>query len=269
MKKWISFLVICFCSSTFSSPIQDYQIDPAALLNLASHLNIPQGGDLIEETQNCWIRKPNQERWELQELSLDQQQFILAWASEQGLFAEWRPVSSTYDAALILGATTGHMQKRLDFLKKLWEEGVRFNQVAWLTGKRPLTPSIDKFLDRCSNESEAASLIWQETDLPEAMKNLPTLFISVPMKEENGSRVRPNTQDTIIAWLNQNPAPCKALFISTQPFCGYQFAVIKSSLPHSFLFDIAGPAAYPSEHPAAAAITLDSIARWIYQDSLP
>lgn len=269
MKKWLSLFAICGSTLAFTLPIHDYRIDPTALSELSSYLNIPPESNLIEETQKKWLRKLHQERWELQELSLEQRDFILSWASKQGLFAELRPIDPSYDVALILGATTGHMQMRLDFLKKLWEDGIRFKKIIWLTGERPLTPQIDKLLDRCSNESEAASLIWEETDLPEAMRELPTLFVSVPMKTENNSPVRPNTKDTIITWLDQNPAPCKALFISTQPFCGYQFAVLKSALPETFLFDIAGPETDPSSHPAAAAITLDSIARWLYQDSLP
>ena len=85
------------------------------------------------------------------------------------------------------------------------------------------------------------------------------------MKEDSS---RPNTQDTIIAWLKVSPQPCKALFVSDQPFCGYQFAVVKGSLPDAFQFDLVGAGADPTSHPAAAAITLDSIARWIFQDQL-
>ena len=68
--------------------------------------------------------------------------------------------------------------------------------------------------------------------------------------------------------MNLNPEPCKALFVSDQPFCGYQFAVIKATLPQTFLFDVVGEGVDPTIHPLAAAITLDSIARWIYQESL-
>ncbi|MGB7977828.1 MAG: hypothetical protein WCF19_01550 [Chlamydiales bacterium] len=267
MKKWL-FLCICLCSLTFALPIQDRKIDPMALSQLAFALDIPQDADLVVETQKHWLRKPYQERWDIAELSSDQRLFVLKWATEQGLFAPWKPVSETYDKALILGATTSRMQMRLDYLEQLWNEGTRFNEIVWLTGDRPLDPRVDELTDRCRNESEAAHILWEETDLPEEMRSLPVVFVAVPMKMEGSSLKRPNTEDTIIAWMKLYPEPCKALFVSDQPFCGYQFAIIKATLPNAFLFDLVGQGVDPTAHPAAAAITLDSIARWIYQENL-
>ena len=243
-------------------------MDPSALGELALALNIPKDADLIKETQKRWLRSPGQERWEMAELSPEQKAFVLNWATEQGFFAPWRPLYPTYDKALILGATTCRMQMRLDYLKQLWEEGIRFNEVVWLTGDRPLDGRIDALTDRCSNESEAAHIMWKEANLPEEMRALSVIFIEVPMKVDGSTVKRPNTEDTIVAWLKVAPEPCTALFISDQPFCGYQFAVVKAILPGSFLFDLVGQGVDCRSHPAAAAITLDSIARWIYQESL-
>lgn len=86
----------------------------------------------------------------------------------------------------------------------------------------------------CDNESEAAHILWDETDLPEGMRHLSVVFVAVPMKNEDGSLKRPNTEDPIIAWLEVSPNPCKVLFVTDQPFCGYQFAVIKTNLPEAF-----------------------------------
>ncbi len=266
MKKWLFLLAIYLCSLSFASPIQDHKIDPAALSELALALDIPPDADIVMETQKRWLRKPDQERWEMAELSPEQRLFVLNWAKDQGLFAPWKPVSKTYDKALILGATTSRMQMRLDYLKQLWDEGIRFNEIVWLTGDRPLDKRIDGLTDRCSNESQAAHILWEETDLPKEMRSLPVVFVAVPMKMEGSSLKRPNTEDTIVAWLQLSPQPSSALFVSDQPFCGYQFAIIKATLPNAFLFDLVGPGVDPNSHPAAAAITLDSIARWIYQE---
>lgn len=268
MKKWFLLFAFCLCSSIVASPIQDHQIDPTALSRLASALDIPHDANIIAETQKRWLRKPGQERWEIAELSADQRLFVLNWATEQGLFAPWKPLEKTYGKALILGATTSRMQMRLDYLKQLWEEGTRFHEIVWLTGDRPLDKRADGLTDRCSTESEAAHILWEETNLPEGLRSLPVVFVAAPMKMEGSSLKRPNTEDTIIAWLKIEPEPCKVLFVSDQPFCGYQFAVIKASLPNIFLFDLAGQGIDSTSHPAAAAITLDSIARWIYQENL-
>lgn len=268
MKKWFLFFAAYFCTLAFASPIQDRKIDPTALAELAATLNIPKDANIVDATQQRWLRKPSQERWEVAELSPDQRLFVLNWATEQGLFAAWKPFYKSYDKALILGATTSRMQMRLDYLKQLWEDGVRFDEIVWLTGDRPLDKRVDDLTDRYSNESEAARILWKETSLPEEMRNLPVIFIAVPMKMEETTLKRPNTEDTIIAWLKAAPEPCTALFVSDQPFCGYQFAVIKANLPSPFLFDLVGQGVDSTSHPAAAAITLDSIARWIYQEDL-
>ncbi len=268
MKKYFLLVALCFCSFVAALPIQDHKINPVALSDLALGLGIPSDANIIAETQKRWLRKAGQERWDIAELSPDQKLFVLNWATEQGFFSAWKPSNEAYDKALILGATTSRMQLRLDYLKQLWNEGTRFDQIVWLTGDRPLDQRVDGLTDRCNNESEAAHIIWEETDLPEEMKTLPVVFISVPMKKESLSVKRPNTEDTIVAWLQAAPEPCKALFVSDQPFCGYQFVVIKGALPDTFLFDVVGQGVDPNRYLAAAAVTLDSIARWIYQENL-
>lgn len=261
----IVFLAVC-CSA-LASAVCDRRLDPKALAQLAAALDIPPDADLIVETQKRWLRQAGQERWEIAELTPKQRRIVLDWASKQGLFTSWKPALESYDKALILGATTLRMQMRLDYLKQLWLQGTRFDEIVWLTGDRPLDERVDGLTDRCQTESEAAHILWKEADLPEAMRNLPVYFIAVPMKGEGSFLKRPNTEDTIIAWLKTTSQPCRALFISDQPFCGYQFAILKSCLPESFQFDLAGQGVDPTSHPAAAAITLDAIARWIYQEN--
>jgi hypothetical protein len=264
MKKWYLLLFLCLCIFSFALPIQDHKIDPSALKELCLTLDIASDADLIKQTQKQWLRKPGQERWEMKELSNDKKAFVLTWAKEQGLFTPWKPACKRYDKALILGATTVHMQMRLDYLKALWLEGIRFDEVVFITGDRPLDKRVDELMDRCQNESEAAPILWEETPLPDEMRSLPVIFIAVPMK----NRGRPNTEDTLVAWLKRVDKPCTALFVSDQPFCGYQFAIIKSCLPPSIQFDVVGQGIESPSHPAAAAILLDSIARWIYQENL-
>ena len=268
MKKWFLLLTCCFYNVAFASPIQERTIDPVALSKLASRLGIPSNRDIVIEIQKRWLRKAGQERWEIAELPIDQRLFVLNWATEQGLFASWKPLCKTYDKALILGATTSRMQMRLDYLKQLWDEGTRFSEIVWLTGERLLDTQVDNLTDRCRTESEAAHILWEETALPHEMRSLPVIFIAAPMKSDGVSLKRPNTQDTIVSWLTTAPQPCKVLFVSNQPFCGYQFAVVNACLPEQFQFDVVGPGTDPTNQSAIAAITLDTIARWLYQSSI-
>jgi len=260
MKKLI--LLLAICCSCFTLPIQERRLDPEAVSELAAAFDISPQADLVTETQKRWLRKAGQERWEIAELSPALRKYVLDWAKNQGLFDAWKPRYQQYDKALILGATTSRMQMRLDYLKELWNEGVRFKEIVWLTGDRPLDKRVDGLIDVCKNESEAAHILWESADLPEEMRACAVKFIAVPMKQEK----RPNTEDTLLAWLEDSPEPCRALFVSDQPFCGYQFAVVKAVLPLKFEFELVGPGVDPMSHPSAAAITLDSIARWIYQE---
>lgn len=259
------FFILYISSSGDALPIQDRKIDSMALVQLATGLGISPEKDLVAETQKHWLRRSGQERWEMTELSSEKRAFVLQWAEEQKFLSSWHPLYPTYDYAVILGSATSRMEKRLAYLQKVWEEGTRFKEIFWLTGDRPLDKRIDGLTDRCANETEAAHILWEETDLPKEMRDLPVHFIALPM---NGQR-RPNTEDTIIAWVEKVTQPCTALFFSDQPFCGYQFAVIKTWLPDACDFDVVGPGAEEEakRHPIAAAIILDSIARWIYQET--
>src|SRR5690242_14703410 len=136
-------LLVLVCNFAYSAPLQDHRVNPKALSELLSALNMNPHGDVIAQTQKQWLRKPGQERWEQSELSQDQRKFVLDWAEAQGLFAPWEPSCKNYDKALILGATTSRMQMRLDYLKKLWIQGLRFQEIVWLTGERPLDKRVD------------------------------------------------------------------------------------------------------------------------------
>ncbi len=85
-------------------------------------------------------------------------------------------------------------------------------------------------IDVCANESEAARLIWERVEM--------------------------------------GVDPCTTLFVSSQPFCGYQYGIVDRYLPEEFLFEVVEPGTEPMSHPTAAAITLDSVARWLYVESM-
>lgn len=42
-----------------------------------------------------------------------------------------KPVKQRYDAVLILGVTATFMKKRMEYLKKLWNDDVVFSKIVW------------------------------------------------------------------------------------------------------------------------------------------
>lgn len=263
MKCLLLILLAPFLHFLQAETMQNHQIDPKALSLLTQQLGIPTEANLVLETQKQWLRKPSQERWEVKELSEEQMSFVLSWAKENHFFEPWKPSAHEYDQALILGSTTTSMQERLDYLIKLWTEGIRFKTLFWLTGERPLDSRIDKLLDTCKTESDAARLIWERCSLA---KEVDAVFISVPMQMVDGVLRRPVTKDTIDAYLSKYSHPHSILVVSEQPFCLYQFAIVKATLPKKILFDVVGPG-IKKDVPKAAVI-LDTIARYIYVENL-
>ena len=81
---------------------------------------------------------------------------------------------------------------------------------------------------------------------------------------KTGLAIRPNTGDTIIAWLKHNPKPGEILAISSQPYVQYQDAVLKTLIPHGFSTETIGPATVGDSE--AIAVNLDNVARILYQE---
>ncbi|HEY5235743.1 MAG TPA: hypothetical protein VIJ14_06165, partial [Rhabdochlamydiaceae bacterium] len=75
MKKLL-LLILCFSRMLAGSPVQNHQIDRAALKELTAALQISPEADIVAETQKRWLRKAGLELWEVDELSSDQRQFV-------------------------------------------------------------------------------------------------------------------------------------------------------------------------------------------------
>jgi hypothetical protein len=260
MLKKLILCFLVFTSSLCSVPLRDFRLDPNALNELFLHFGIDPNGDVVEQTQEKWLRKPGQERWEMDELSDADRAFVFDWANRQALFSPWVPAALNFDNAVLLGASTHSMKVRVAYLVKLWTQGHRFNMIVWLTGERPLDPTYEEFTDHCYTEADAAQTIMAHSELPEEMRQLPILYIIAPMKEGN----RPTRVDTVKDWLSMDSRPGSCLFISGQPFCMNDYAVMVRLLSSAIDFDVAGVGINPDRYKNGAAVLLDSIARYLY-----
>lgn len=266
MKKISQFFILILVCFTQLFAIQHHQINEEAIRHLANEFGLTDS-DLLNATQKNWLRKPNQERWDMQELTLNQREIVIRWAESHGLFREGFPSKKTYDQAIIFGAATPAMQKRLEYLIQLWNDGIRFDQITWLTGERPLDPKVDDCLNECKTEADAAKVIWERASLPEEMRFLKVVFIATPPQKQRDSFRKANTQDTLVNWLECYPSHCSVFFVSNQPFCLYQSAVANSVIPDEYTFEVVGPSANPNGHHAMAAVVLDTLARFLYEEA--
>ena len=257
MQLILFFLLIPFY--LFSTPLQERMISNELIDELFCEWAIRE--NKLEETQVKWLRPAQKERWEIDELAVDKKIVVIEWAKRAGLFEEWTPILKHYDKAFILGSTTKSMQERLKYLSKLFDQGITFNEVVFLTSERPLDRRVDDFCDLCKTETEAAKIIWKTADLSQEIRTIPVIFISPPCQ----GLKRPTTQENIKSWLAQNQTPVTALFVSSQPHAIYQYAVINHTLPESYLFDVVTEKAAP----LSAVIILDTLARWIFENEQP
>lgn len=240
---------------------------------------------IVAQTQSTWLRPQGSERWNFP-LSggwqLDPKSI-----ENSPLACEWPPSQSHYRYALVLGATVSSVRVRLATLVSAWQRGCRFESIVFLTSGRPLNseiegPDVLLLVDPLlpddpdwsfpnslpSTESAMMLFLFQRAHLPRELKELRLSIVDVPMRQVEGAPVRPNTRDTIVAWLATSPAAGSCLAFSSQPFAGYQNALLRRHLP--FPLETAAKAmtgAYiQSQGERLQPILLDSAARWLYEE---
>lgn len=255
-----------------------------ALSELLDELNVPHAMNLesITAATQRWRRQPGQERWEMPDIKLDfqRQERVMAHLEKLGLVKELRPKSQEFEYALLLGATAPRMETRLLQLAKLWQDGVRFNEIIFLVGQRPLTPGIDqvdtlvtRVLGKAASEearrnarpmteTEAATMVYETTELPEAMRKVPVHYVDTPRYWHNDHWQRANTRDTLKKWMERaDTSPGKTLIVSDQPHSLYQQEVVRQELPASFPTEVTGQRAGVDTR---IAIYLDALALWLH-----
>lgn len=195
------------------------------------------------------------------------------------------PHFDTYQGALVHGGLLSRVRLRLGFLVEQWEKGVRFSDLYFLSGARPLDAQKEseelllhekdaplqikkdwtqpKKLPQ--TECEMMQLVWEQSEIPEAMReHVQVHFICAPMKKDlkNDKLVRPTTDDTIKQWLKEKPAFGHYLAVTNAPYTNRQDAVLRALAPKGYAFETIGSGASQNEK---MAIYLDELARYIFQ----
>lgn len=256
---------------------------PEALIRLQEHLDMPvsRSWQGVAQGFSRWARKPGQERWELADIDLPPDREALVYDDLRQLsFSQViEPVRKTYTYGVILGATSPGMLERLNYLATLWRNGIRFDRLLFLTGQRPIDPLVDHFQSLMKglqqkadivhfvddsapmHETEAAQLLYLYADLPQSMRKLPVNFIDTARTWQRQHWIRPNTRDTVKAWLLTKPEAGSVLMVSTQPYAAYQHAVVRSELSEErFYLETVAPVS-PKEQ--VLAVMLDAVAGWL------
>lgn len=201
--------------------------------------------EILETIQRLWMQQ-GKERWQFENKYEELRPQIWPLFQQIGMVDAIRPTKSHYETVLVFGSLLTTFQNRFDYLIDC---GISFDQVIFLTGERPLLDSEKEKLPGLHTESEMVRWVYQQSPLS---KEIPALFIEVPMK---GDR-RPNTLDTIHAWLQTDPHPQTCLAISSQPYVHYQEAILARFVP--FPIETVG---YSVKGNPTVALMLDTLAR--------
>lgn len=202
------------------------------------------------------------ERWQLERICDDRLEEAIPLLKELGCLDSVHAEKKHYNYAVVLGSLGLHMQLRLDFLYEEWKRGVRFDQIVLLSGKRDLEPDREKYPKGLKSEAELFLHLAKNHPLA---KTAPIQLIdSDKIKREDGTWRRPDTAKTVKDWNATSPAPGSVLAVSTQPFVGYQHAVLKSLLSNEFDLETIGPETqiFPM------ALYLDNFAKWMLYEKL-
>jgi hypothetical protein len=288
LKLVFSLIALTLSSFIYAIGIEDNKGNPSLeLLEILEAAHIPHNGtweSILCETQKL-LRQPKQELWEIES------QQRLTHEKAYTLFKKiemLEPVSPTrkhYHAVLINGATVPLLRSRLWHVKELWESGITFDQIVFLGGERPLNHikepkecllCCDPY-PQCSgwelpekmplNEGEAMEYVYNQMDLPDGMRAIPTHFVQAKKPSHHH---RPSHKDTLCEWMHSfSPSPKETyLFVSSQPFVELQQAIEKNTLPQGSQFETIGKGIsreYFFEYKTAPEICLETLYRWIYE----
>jgi|GEM_PF-493544 len=237
------------------------------LLTLTDVPAVDNFNDLVRQTQAHWFQR-GKERWEFGPRFEARRAQLMPVLRRLNVIDAIRAEDKHYRYGLVHGAMASAVARRLDFLVEEWQRGVRFDEIVFVTGQRRLDSTLEKTFIAAGlkTEPEMMQYLWKSKALPAALKRLPLKIAdALPVRSPGGQLKRPQTKDAIQAWLASNPQPAKAVFISNQPYVGYQHAVAETTMPKQFDFETIGPAA---SEKTKISVCLDAIARWLYQESL-
>ena len=303
-RTWIRHLVVSIglliaagaCSAPVPAPVQGFehyiltadQKPISVLSELLSLCSIKHDNSLdsiVQETQKAWLRPAGIERFQMADVYADRKAEFMPLFQKLALIDEIKPTKKQYCYCLVHGASMHAARVRIAYVIKLWNDGVRFDQLVFLTGQRTLDSekeSVKELLDRTQKvlpvridwkqpeampetESTMMRMLYDQAQMPQALRMVPFNVIDIPYQETAiGQKRRPNTQDTVRGWVKTNPFPGACLAISNQPFIACQDTIMRADLPKTNTLETVG-ASIALEDQVSVSMTLDALARWLYQ----
>jgi hypothetical protein len=261
MKKLFISLLFLLQTAFAETPVsyQETLCKCPALAELFAHYGLPSDAplpQLKESIRELWIQA-GKERWEFDSRYEEEKELLWPLFSKLHLLEPVTAAKPQYDYALVHGALLSTVEKRLDFLISEWSRGVRFNELVFLTGRRPLLPAEQEKVG-APFETDMVKWVYEKASMPVEMRNLLVTFVDAQCKEGR----RPRTEDTVHTWLSSHPLPGSCLAVSNQPYVCYQDGVAKRLFPDPFTIETIGCGVFSDPK---VGLLLDTVAKWLNQ----
>ena len=221
-----------------------------------------------EFAQKNLLRKG--ERWDTQEekewhaVISDKKALLLNDLESLGMIDSVEPKQKSYRYALVMGATTGSVAKRLDYLASLKQNGLNFKEIVLLGGERQLRDiEKDGLPEHITTEAQMMEYLCAHHA---TLKNDTALLVNAPMaKHSDGTFIRPNTDDTIVYFSKIAPADGSCLVISNNPYVLRQTKVAQRILDQ-VRFPTEGAGKKVNPETIDIVMLMDEFARTIYEE---
>lgn len=264
LKKSI-FLLLCLfslrCEALTLVDNEGKLVQP--FVELLELFELPTDRSSLETAQivrSKWIQE-GKERWQYEYYFEELKEQAMPLMKRLGCVDAIHAQELHYDYAIVMGALLCRVERRLDFLWEEWQRGVRFETLVFLTGQRDIDSKQEPLPEGVDSETQMMIRVYRAHPLSQAAREVPLVIIDTSKQFDNvASLRRPNTSDTIKAWLKTHPQPGRCLAVSDQPFIGYQEAVVKQFLPSNFTLEFIGRA---DEEKFPLTLYLDNLAKWL------
>ena len=240
-----------------------------AILENLTFENADQAANWLHHTtQEHLLRPKGKERYEVPESEKYQSHHadIIQSVRNTGLLSQMQPSGKHYDHVLLMGTMESGVDTRLDTIKHLWEQGVRFDKIHMLGCERNLSPEFEPSAKTIGPRNEQvrtemdmmeARYYAKSMDWPKELRDVRVFEVDT-YNHPDGKRA--DSKETVASWVHMHPKAGNVLVISSQPLARYQEAAAKAVLPEAYKVEIASSAA---DNNTNVNVALDAFARQI------
>lgn len=292
--KSIKILLICSTFLYTLTPAQSLLINPdgtpsTSLQDLFSYFHIKHDGtllDMAKKAQQTWWWVPAD--YTAMNTSMPDIEPLIAHLELIESKTATRLQSYTY--ALVVGGFVGTIKARIGYLKMLWDQGIRFENIIFLTGQRPLESNTwDSKEEVCQDnlknlpikadwsfdssvayatEYDMVKIVYDQLNFPPDLQKIPVVFVNTPLQKNEHEESQPLfAGEEVECWLATHPLPGTCLAITNQPYVAILDAILHNRLPSSFgTVDTVGYAINRRYH--SVPMWLGAVSWLLYEEAL-